>query len=233
MTSFAYEDWSDRRARDNPRPGLPLWVALSVAAHALLLLGLLATRDQEPLTLADRAVRDRPPVEVAMTPLQRLVAPMPDEEVQTDRPDNTLPPPVRKLDDAGELRARPDSPTHLGLEAIDLKAMKRLQQANQQKQDLTLPGMGDSWTTCSLMSPERRVMEPACDGLMLQLARRRDGGLTATLRAPDGDTLRAIQKFERDREAERAAVARDEGGAARDRSYRSEGDDYFGPRPWE
>jgi hypothetical protein len=207
---------------------MPLWIAGSILFHIVLLALLLIGPDWKPMHLADQSVQDRPAVEVVMTKLVRTTTPTPaDEDVATDRPDNALPPPVRKIDTQSDLEARPDSPVAAGLEPIDPKAIERFVKRNAEKEAAD-NGLGYTWATCSMLSPERRVLEPACDGLMLQPPPNDPNGV-AVLMAPDKETLRAIQAYA----PPKPPTINPEGDAAKDRAWRNESDEYYGKKPWE
>ena len=228
MNAIVFQQWTDGRAGAEARPHLPYWIAGSILFHLLLLALLMIGPDWKPMHLADSTVQDKPPVEVVMTRLVRTTTPTPaDEDVKTDRPSNALPPPVRKLDDKSDLLARPDSPLAGGLQPIDPDAVREFVRRNAQK-DAPDNGLGYTWATCSMLSPERRVAEPACDGLMLKQDPDSAAGLLV-LMAPDKETLRAIQAYA----PEKPPKINPEGDAAKDRTFRNESDDYYGPKPWE
>ncbi|MFT3809732.1 MAG: hypothetical protein QM698_07420 [Micropepsaceae bacterium] len=228
MNAIAFQQWTDGRAGAEARPQLGYWIAGSILFHALLIALVLIGPDWKPMHLADRAVQDRPAVEVVMTRLVQTTTPDPaDEEVKTDRPSNALPPPVRKLDTQSDLQARPDSPLAGGLQPIDPDAVREYVKRNAPK-NAPDNGLGYTWATCSMLSPERRVAEPACDGLMLQRDPDSASGLLV-LMAPDKETLRAIQAYA----PETPPKINPEGDAAKDRTFRNESDEYYGPRPWE
>lgn len=229
MNVIAFQQWTDGRASAEARPHLPWWIAASVIFHIVLIALLLIGPNWKPMHLADRAVQDKPPVEVVMTKLVRTTTPKPaDEDIATDKPDNALPPPVRKLDTQSDLEARPDSPLTSGMQPIDPKAMKDYLRLHAEKEAPDDKGLGYTWATCSMLSPERRVLEPACDGLMLQPPPN-DPSAVAVLMAPDKETLRAINAYA----PEKPPAINPEGDAAKDRAFRNEGDDYYGPKPWE
>lgn len=229
MNAVTFQHWTDGKAGAEARPQLPLWIAGSILFHIVLVALLLIGPDWKPMTLSDRAVQDRPPVEVVMTKLVRTTTPKPsDEDVATDRPDNALPPPVRKLDTQSDLEARPDSPIASGMQPIDPKAMEQYLRRNAQQDEKPDTGLGYTWATCSMLSPERRVMEPACDGLMLR-SRPNDPTGVAVLMEPDKETLRAIKAYA----PEKPPEINPEGDAAKDRTWRNESDEYYGGKPWE
>lgn len=229
MNAIAFQHWTDGKAGADARPQLPLWIAGSILFHAVLIALLLMGPDWKPMHLSDRTVQDRPPVEVVVTKLVRATTPAPaDDDIATDRPDNALPPPVRKLDDKGETQARPDSPVAAGMQPIDPKAIQEFVKRNADQEDAEQQGLGYTWATCSMLSPERRVMEPACDGLMLQRVPGDETGVAA-LMAPDKETLRAIKAYA----PEKPPAVNPEGDAAKDRTWRNESDDYYGKKPWE
>lgn len=228
MTALAYEQWAAAEPRENARPHFPLWAAASVLVHGLVIAWILAAPEPKPLSLSDRAVQDdRPPVQVVVLPYAPTAAPRPDADVATDRPSNALPPPVRKLDDESDLVARPDSPLAGGLQPIDPEALKEYVRRHAEK-DEPENGLGYTWATCSMLSPERRVAEPACDGLMLRRDPDSASGLLV-LMAPDKETLRAINAYA----PETPPKINSEGDAAKGRTFRNESDEYYGPRPWE
>ncbi len=234
MNAIAFQQWTDTRAGAAARPQLPLWLVGSVLFHALLIALLLLGPDWRPMHLADRVVQDRPAVEVVMTRLVRAATPTPSEEdIATDRPDNALPPPVRRIDTApSELEARPDSPLAAGLQPIDPAAIREYLKRNADKNNIADAGLGYSWATCSLLSPERRVMEPACDGLLLSTPPNDPTGV-AVLMTPDAETLAAIARINPPRTAQDEADALGTRDTNTDRAFRNEGDSYYGPRPWE
>jgi hypothetical protein len=82
-----------------------------------------------------------------------------------------------------------------------------------------------TWATCSLLSPQRRVMETACDGFLL--AHHAGSGVPVSLEAPDAETL--AKKFDKEKPI-RKAVGED---SDRDTSYRDHSDDVYGKKPWE
>ena len=228
MTIAMDDGWGGTGARGSAQPRLGLWIAASIIVHVLIVLAILIAPEPPDLTIADRESRDMPPVEVvSITELVRTAAPKPDFEVKTDRPDNALPPPARRIfEDESDLKARPDSPTHMGLEAIDPEAIREYLK-KQEKSDRETVGTGMTWTTCSLLSPERRVLEPACDGLLIQ--RSLEPGVAASLQAPDDEVLEAIKRIQAQSPPPEPAKK----DKVEDRSYRNEGDDYYGKRPWE
>lgn len=233
MNAIAFQQWSDEQTTSKGRPQLTLWVGGSILFHALLFALLLLGPDWKPMRPAEQAQQGREPVEVVLTQLVRASTPTPsDEDVATDRPDNTLPPPVRKIDTQSELQARPDSPLAAGLEPIDPKAIREFVKRNAEMDRQDRDPFGHSWATCSMMSPERRVLEPGCDGLLLRPPPGDETGL-AVLQAPDAATLAAIQKFNPPRTAQDDANAMKGRDSNTDRAFRNEGDDYYGPRPWE
>lgn len=229
MNAIAFQHWTEARAGAAARPQLPLWIAGSVLFHALLIALLLLGPEWKPMHLSDRAVDDRPAVEMVMTRLVPTSTPTPDDEdIATDRPSDALPPPVRRIDTApSELEARPDAPVAAGLQPIDPAAIREYVKRHAER-DTAKDGLGYTWMTCSMLSPERRVLEPACDGLMLQPPPNDPMGV-AVLMAPDRETLRAIQAYA----PEKAPAINPEGDAKGDRAFRNESDDYYGPKPWE
>lgn len=228
MNAVAFQQWTDGRVGAASRPHLPFWIAGSILFHLLLIALLLIGPDWKPMRLSDRAVQDRPAVEVVVTKLVRTATPVPaDEDIATDTPDNALPPPVRKLDTQSDLQARPDSPLSAGVQPIDPKAIREYLRRNADAAPVE-NGLGYTWATCSMLSPERRVLEPACDGLLLQPPPGDPTGV-ASLMAPDAATLRAIKAYA----PEKPPAINPEGDAAKDRAWRNDGDDYYGPKPWE
>ena len=115
-----------------------------------------------------------------------------------------------------------------GMQPIDPKAIQEFVKRNADQEDAEQQGLGYTWATCSMLSPERRVMEPACDGLMLQRVPGDETGVAA-LMAPDKETLRAIKAYA----PEKLPAINPEGDAAKDRTWRNESDDYYGKKPWE
>ena len=233
MNAIAFQQWSDGAAGAASRPQLPLWIAGSILFHIVLIALLLIGPDWKPMHLSDRAAQDRPAIEVVVTRLVRPATPTPaDEDIATDRPDNALPPPVRKLDMQSDLEARPDSPLAAGLQPIDPKAIQEFVKRHAEPERTAQDSLGYTWATCSMLSPERRVMEPACDGLMLRRPPGDETGIAA-LMAPDAETLRAIKAYAPTPTAQDAADALGTRDPNTDRAYRNEGDDYYGPKPWE
>lgn len=229
MNAIAFQQWTSGRAGAEARPQLPLWIAGSILFHIVLIALLLIGPDWKPMHLSDRAAQDRPPVEMVVTKLVRSTTPKPaDDDIATDRPDNALPPPVRKLDEKGEMEARPDSPIAAGLQPIDPKAIQEYVKRNADPKEADNQGLGYTWATCSMLSPERRVMEPACDGLMLRPTPNDPTGV-ASLMEPDKETLRAIKAYA----PEKPPAINPEGDAAKDRTWRNESDEYYGGKPWE
>lgn len=228
MNAITFQQLTDGKAGAGARPQLPLWIAGSILFHLVLIALLLIGPEWKPMRLSDRAVQDRPAVEVVMTKLVRTTTPKPaDEDIATDRPDNALPPPVRKLAAESDLEARPDSPLAAGMQPIDPKAIREYVKRNADREAAD-SGLGYTWATCSMLSPERRVLEPACDGLMLRPPANDPNGV-AVLLEPDKETLRAIKAYA----PEKPPAINPEGDAARDSAFRNEGDDYYGPKPWE
>lgn len=233
MNAIAFQQWTETRAGAESRPQLKLWIVGSVAFHALLIALLLLGPDWKPMHLADRAVQERPVVEVVLTKVVKAATPVPsDEDIATDRPDNALPPPVRKIDTQSDLQARPDSPLAAGLDPIDPKAIREFVERQAKKDKLEQEARGQTWATCSMLSPERRVLEPACDGLLLKPPSEDPTGL-AVLQAPDAATMAAIEKYNPARTAQDEADALGTRDTNTDRAFRNEGDDYYGGKPWE
>ena len=232
MTALAYEQWAAAGPRENARPHFPLWAAASVLVHGLVIAWILAAPEPKPLSLSDRAVQDdRPPVQVVVLPYAPTAAPRPDADVATDRPSNALPPPVRKLDEESDIAASPDAPPAGGFGPVEPRALEEFVRRNERAERETAGGPGSTWTTCSRLSPERRLLEPACDGLML---RRGEGpGVAASLQAPDAETLAAIAKLNPPPTAQDDADAIGNNDRNEDRSYRNPVDDSYGPLPWE
>lgn len=218
MTAIGFEDWTVERAR-KARPQLELWVAASVLVHLLVLAWILLAPDPPPLTLSDRAVQDRPPIDVVTLPPAPNATPLPDD-VKPDRP--VLHPPPRKLDAASDMPM---------VESVDPRALQEFLDREALKDKEARGGQGSTWTTCSLLSPERRVLEPACDGLMIQ--RNPDTGMAATLAPPDAATLAAIQKYNPAPTAQDAADALRDYDPTPDGSYRNGADDVYGKMPWQ
>lgn len=228
MTAIAFQSWTEPRAGAEARPRLKAWIVGSVAFHAVLIALLLLSPDWRPMHLSDRAADDRPAVEVVMTRLVKTATPTPsDEDIATDRPSDALPPPVRKLDTQSDLEARPDSPLAAGVQPIDPRAIREYVKRHAPEAAIDQSGLGYSWATCSMLSPERRVLEPACDGLLMKQMPGETG--IAALMAPDAATLRAIKAYAPKAEP----PPNPEGDAKNDRAFRNESDDYYGPRPWE
>lgn len=232
VTALAYEDWADTRERRSFRDSTTLWIAASILVHLALFAWILASPDFEPMSMSDETMLDRPAVEVVMVQLERRPAPPPDADVTTDEPDSALPPPVRELNRPSDLQIPPGS----DIGTIDPRALnayvKRLEELEAE-----VAGQGATWKACSLLSPERRVLEPACDGLLLQ--RGEGPGVAASLVSPDGEVMAAIKRIE---DADPKAKAKRNGNPREvsvgednreDRSFRNESDDRFGPAPWE
>ncbi len=233
MTAIAFEQWTDQRAGATARPQLKLWIVGSVTFHALLIALLLISPDWKPMHLSDSAAQDRPAVELVVTRLVKTATPEPaEEDIATDRPSNALPPPVRKLDVQSDLEARPDSPLAAGVQPIDPKAIREYVKRNTQDTAIDESGLGYTWATCSMLSPERRVLEPACDGLLMKPVPGDETGVAA-LMEPDAATLRAIKAYAPPRTAQDDADAMKGRDANKDRAYRNESDDYYGGKPWE
>lgn len=232
MTAGAFEDWTDGQPRERVWRQVPLATAISVVVHVLILIGILITIAPQAWHLADRMQQELPSVEVVpATVLQRVVAPEPDFEVKTDHPSNALPPPVRKpIDSDSDLVARPDSPTNIqGLSPIDIEALEKFVRATEQA-EREHPGQGWTWTTCSLLPPERRALEPACDGLLLKATPHGDN-VAVSLETPDGEVLAAIKRYEKSQENKPKPKKSPGYDEQKDRSYRDKSDDYFGERP--
>jgi len=236
VTAGVYENWTDGRPRQGGWRQLPLAAIISIAVHVALVLGILITVAPEAWHLSDRAQYAFPAVEVVpATTIQHVRAPQPDFVVTTDHPSNALPPPVRRVfETPSDLVARPDSPTHItGMSAVDLKALEDFVRATEQA-ERTNPGQGWTWTTCSLLPPERRALEPACDGLLLKGRPNPDGpGVAVSLETPDGEVLAAIKRYEKSQDQKPKPNKTRGNDDSQDRSFRNESDDYFGPRPWE
>jgi hypothetical protein len=232
VTAGAFEDWTDDRPRESVWRQIPLSAAISVIVHVLIVLAILATVAPEAWHLADRMQQEMPAVEVVpATVLERVVAPVPDFQVRTDRPSNALPPPVRKpVDSDSDLIARPDSPTNIqGLSPVDINALEQFVRATEQAEREN-PGQGWTWTTCSLLPPDRRALEPACDGLLLK-ARPNGDNIAVSLETPDGEVMAAIKRYEKSQAAVAKPDPKRNEDKTRDRSYRDKSDDYFGERP--
>lgn len=213
MTAIAYSTFSDD---DRPRaqPGLMLWIGGSLALHVMILLWILIQPERPPMTLSDSTVRDKPPVEIVQVTPRSTVASMPEPVAIADTPKLELPPVHRVKDGTFDI-----------VDPIALQRFLAREAAREKVQD---GGMGDSWTTCSLMSPERRALEPACDGYRLA---RAPGGVAVTLQAPDGEVLAAAKKYDKDFDKPDPTPAGENN--TNDRSYRDQSDDVFGPKPWE
>lgn len=223
MTAGTYEGWAEGPQRDRALGRLPFWIAASIVTHIAVILFLLLQPDPPPLTIAEREVRDRPPVEMVTLPPPPPIERMPAPEARADRPTLLDPPRLRQ--------PRPDGPIPLSdLEPIDPRAIERFLAREALRARENEGGLGNSWTACSLLSPERRAMEPACDGMLLQYSG--DPARGALLTAPDAEMTELIRKLglEEQRRARAQAVGED---ASRDRSYRDQSDDYYGPKPWE
>jgi hypothetical protein len=232
VTAGAFEDWTDRQTRAGVWRQIPLATLVSILVHVLIVIAILATVAPEAWHLSDRMQQEMPAVEVVpATVLQRVVAPVPDFEVRADRPSNALPPPVRKpVDSDSDLIARPDSPTSVqGLSPVDINALERFVRATEQA-ERTHPGQGWTWTTCSLLPPERRALEPACDGLLLK-AKPGGDNIAVSLETPDGEVLAAIKRYEKGQEKKPQPKKPRGYDEQQDRSYHDKSDDYFGPRP--
>jgi hypothetical protein len=218
VTLAAYQDWAGEPPRRDGRPQLALWVAGSVLVHLLIAAWILMSADPPELTMANRAVQDRPAVEVVLLPPGPDATPAPD--VTPDPP--RLSPPLRKAPVATDLST---------VEAVDPQVLEEFLRREALRDKEAAGGQGSSWTTCSLLSPERRVLEPACDGLMLQ--RGAGPGVAASLQPPDGETLKAIQKFNAPRTAQDDADALGANDTNSDGSYQNQTDDYYGGMPWQ
>lgn len=210
MSAIAYNEASMERLRS--QPDLAWWIAASIALHLLALLWLLLQPDTGTLTMSDRAVQDRPPVEMVQV---RPMDPSKLEEPQAiaDRPHLEMPPVHRQA--VGEYQI------------VDPVQLQRFLAKEAARENAADGGAGMSWATCSLLAPQRRVMEPACDGMLL--AHHAGAGVAVSLEAPDSETLAAIKKFQKE-EATRKSVGDDN---ENDRSYRDHSDEVFGPKPWE
>ena len=222
MTALSYQDWSGETPRDNARPQLPLWAALSILAHLLIVAWILMAPDPEPMTMADRSIQDRPAIDiVALPPAPVDATPLPDN-VTPDRP--TLTPPPRKLDPTSDMPAVPR-------DIVDPRALEEFLRRQALRDKETAGGQGSTWTTCSLLSPERRLLEPACDGMMIKPGSA--PGVAASLQPPDAATLAAIQKFNKPRTAQDEADAIGDNDTNTDGSYRNQTDEVYGKMPWE
>ena len=232
MTALAYEHWPQTGTRETAHPQLSLWAAASVLAHLLVVAWILASPEPEPMRMADHAVQDdRPPVQVVVLPYAPTAAPEPNADITADRPSNALPPPVRKLDAESDIAASPDAPPVGGVGPVDPRALEEFVKRNERAERETAGGPGSTWTTCSRLSPERRLLEPACDGLMLK--RGEGPGVAASLEAPDAETLEAIAKLNPPPTAQGEADAIGNSDRNTDRSYRNQADEVRGPLPWE
>jgi hypothetical protein len=234
VTAGAFEDWTDGRTREGVWRQIPLATVVSIVLHVLVIVAILITVAPEAWKLSDRVQQEMPAVEVIpATTLQRVVAPTPDFEVSTDRPSNALPPPVRKpIPSQSDLIARPDSPTNIqGLSPVDINALEQFVRATELA-EREHPGQGWTWTTCSLLPPDRRALEPACDGLLLK-ARPGGDNVAVSLETPDGEVLAAIKRYEKSLDKKPQPKKTRGEDESRDRSYRNESDDVYGPRPWE
>lgn len=218
MTAIGYEDWTRERARA-ARPQLSAWIAASVIAHLLVLLWLLLAPDLPPLTMSDRAVQDRPPVEVIALPPAPNATPLPDD-AKPDRP--VLHPPPRKLDATSDMPA---------MESVDPRALQQFLDRQALRDKEARGGHGSTWTTCSLLSPERRVLEPACDGMLIQ--RSDTPGVAASLAPPDAETLAAIRKYNPEPTGQDIHDALGDSDPNTDSSYRNQTDEVYGKMPWE
>ena len=114
---------------------------------------------------------------------------------------------------------------------MDPRALEEFVKRNERAERETAGGPGSTWTTCSRLSPERRLLEPACDGLMLK--RGEGPGVAASLEAPDAETLEAIAKLNPPPTAQDEADAIGNSDRNTDRSYRNQADEVRGPLPWE
>ena len=222
MTALSYQDWSGNAPRDNARPQLPLWAGLSILVHLLIAAWILMSPKPQPMTMADRAIQDRPAVDVVTLPPAPVNAtPLP-ENVTPDHP--ALTPPPRKLDATSDVQAVPR-------DVVDPRALQEFLDRQALKDKEAAQGHGSTWTTCSLLSPERRLLEPACDGMMIKPGSA--PGVAASLQPPDAATLAAIQKFNKPRTAQDEADALGDNDPNTDGSFRNQTDDVYGKFPWE
>ncbi len=217
-------------SRAQPRDRMAMWIVSSLAIHLCLLVWLFVIKDRLDLQLNDHTSQDeRPAVQVVVLAQAPNATPRPDDNPATDRPSNALPPPVRKIDPTSDLRGSADAPPIAGMAPVDADALEAFV-AKSEKAEKEISGSpGLSWTTCSRLSPERRVLEPACDGLMLK---RGDGTtVAASLQPPDAATLAAIQKYNPPRTAQDEHDALGTRDRNADTSYSNPADSVYGKLP--
>lgn len=201
--------------------------SLGLHTFAFLLMFIVVT---QPFFIGDPSeTQRRPPVNAVSLPKPIAEAPPKADEVQVDAPERALPPPARRRDPERAAFQGADvlGPVS-GIEPIDPRQIERFVQRERERESLARAGYGTHFSTCSLLPPERRLLEPACDGLLL--ARSPVPGVPATLRPPDAATLALIRRFEQEAPPD---APTSEGEAANDRSYRDPVEERLGKRPWE
>ncbi len=225
--------WDDRPTRER-RFGLGVWIAASVAAHVLLVVWVLAARWSPMSWVSPDETReiDLRPIDVVQLPNDVPAVPRPPDP-EVDRPALGMPPARRTEIQAGPLRPSPAIPPALGVEPFDPRQLERLVNRVQEQERAAEALSGGSFRDCSLLSPERRALEPGCDGAMLAYSSRTARGFAFVAPAGEAAATIAAQNAQAAFERRREERPPTDGPDAENAAIRNDADDRFGPRPWE
>jgi hypothetical protein len=205
------------------------WLGVSLLAHAIFFVWVVTFQWSAMVRFVADEDRRVDVVAVVIPPSPPLeVQRPPDPEI--DRPDLGTPPARRTPAEEAELRPSPEVPPALGLEPFDPRQLERLAREieRQQRLEASQGVPGGSFRDCSMLTPERRLLEPACDGLLLAYTGRPD--VPVALVAPDSEIQRAINAAQ---DTARASTERARRETREGDAIRNDADDRFGPRPWE